>query len=82
MTEQTINIDSAGIIEFVWDDEIETLRDEGKTRIVRASHVEPTEDGRWIADMAPSGGGILGSFSTRGEALAAEREWLKQHRGL
>lgn len=80
MSEKTINIEQDGVIEFVWDDSLESLRDEGKARIVRASHVEPTEDGRWIADMI--GGPVLGSFSTRGEALAAEREWLKKHRGI
>ena len=54
--------------------------------------------GGWIADMGPSGGPVLfadgecphheiamwgfKTFPTRAEALAAEREWLRVHRGL
>lgn len=44
----------------------------------RASHVEPTADGRWTADMAPCGGLVLGPFDLRAEALAAESEWLAE----
>lgn len=79
---QTLSIESNGDIRFVWDDSLESLRDEGRTKIERASHVEPTPDGRWIADMSPVGGPVLGSFSTRGQALDAEREWLREHLGL
>jgi hypothetical protein len=45
--------------------------------IRRASHVEPTEDGRWTADMAPVGGPLLGPFPLRSEALAREQDWLR-----
>jgi hypothetical protein len=45
----------------------------------RASHVEPTKDNRWKADMDPiCGRGVrLGPFDTRVEALEAERVWVE-----
>lgn len=36
----------------------------------------------WAADMAPSNGPVLGPFTSRALALAAEREWLRTERGL
>ena len=48
----------------------------GRGLIRRASHVEPDGDGRWWADLAPSGGDRLGPFASRSAALAAERAWL------
>ena len=51
----------------------------GRLKIARGSHVEPTADGRWSADLAPVGGPVLGPFSHRSEALAAERQWLETH---
>jgi hypothetical protein len=41
--------------------------------------VEPTLDGRWTADLAPVHGPVLGPFSSRSEALTAERHWLEAH---
>jgi hypothetical protein len=49
----------------------------GRITIRRASHVEPTDDGRWTADLKPSGGPLLGPFALRSEALEAERAWLE-----
>jgi len=51
----------------------------GHPKIVRASHVEPDADGRWLADLGPVDGPVLGPFSLRSEALAAERDWLDSH---
>lgn len=48
----------------------------GRLSITRGSHVEPTGDGRWTADLAPVGGPTLGPFVWRSEALQAERQWL------
>ena len=48
----------------------------GAARTYRASHVEPDGRGGWTADLRPVGGGALGPFAKRSEALAAEREWL------
>lgn len=47
--------------------------------ISRASHVEPTVDGLWTADMGPSDGPVLGPFAKRNEALAAEVAWLREN---
>lgn len=51
----------------------------GRLSIRRGSHVEPTADGTWTADLAPVGGPLLGPFPTRSEALVAERVWLNTH---
>ena len=32
--------------------------------ITRASHVEPDQQGRWLADMSPVGGAVLGPFDS------------------
>lgn len=52
------------------------LRALGALVIRRASHVEPDEQGRWHADLAPVGGPQLGPFTRRSEALEAEEKWL------
>jgi hypothetical protein len=44
--------------------------------ISRASHVEPNESGRWLADLTPVAGPVLGPFDLRSEALEAEQAWL------
>ena len=41
--------------------------------ITRASHVEPDAEGRWLADLTPVAGPVLGPFDLRSEALAAEQ---------
>jgi hypothetical protein len=51
----------------------------GHPHITRASHVEPDEQGRWWADLAPAGGPRLGPFRLRTQALDAEQQWLNQH---
>ena len=51
----------------------------GRLAIERASRVEPDLQGRWLADLAPVGGPVLGPFNLRSEALAAEAEWLSEH---
>lgn len=77
MSEHTITINEDGWLSFIWADELAKLRDLGRTTISRASHVEPTPDGQWTADMSPiTPGVVLGPFDLRGEALAAERAYL------
>lgn len=73
-----ITIEEDGTLRAIYCDELVPLLAEGDVTIRRASHVEPTTDGKWEADMSPSGGGVLGPFVTRGEALAAEVAWLKK----
>ena len=51
----------------------------GRLRISRASHVEPDEEGRWFADLAPVSGPKLGPYPRRSDALNAEAEWLEAH---
>ena len=51
----------------------------GPLSIQRASHVEPTDDGQWTADLSPVQGPLLGPFTCRSEALQAELRWLEQH---
>ncbi len=51
----------------------------GSTRIVRAGTVEPDVDGDWYADLRMTGGPVLGPFSVRSQALAAEVAWLEAH---
>jgi len=52
----------------------------GPLSIRRASTVEPDEHGLWWADLAISGGGRMGPFRLRTEALRAEVRWLRIHK--
>ena len=70
-----IIIDPQGRGHCVYD-ELLDLAALGRLTIRRASHVEPDEQGRWMADMSPLGGPRLGPFPCRSAALDAEREWL------
>jgi len=66
---------------FIHSDEAaDVARAVGSITVRRASHVEPTPDGRWAADMSPVRLGVtLGPYDTRREALDAEREWLESN---
>ena len=66
-----------GTIEFLYEDGLRPLLELGRATITRASHVEPTPDGRWTADLSPRGGPVLGPFTLHQQALEAEREWLE-----
>ena len=68
-------IEKDGRIRGIYGEEI-ALDALGPTRITRASHVEPDHEGRWLADLAPVGGPVLGPFERRSEALDAEVAWL------
>lgn len=65
-----------GTVRCVYDEAID-LAALGTLQITRGSHVEPTTDGRWTADLSPVLGPALGPFITRSEALQAERRWLE-----
>jgi hypothetical protein len=71
-------ISKQGSVRHVYEEGID-LRPLGSPQIERGSHVEPTTEGTWTADMSPVGGPLLGPFSKRSEALAAERAWLETH---
>ena len=64
-----------GIVRAIYAEEID-LADLGSVLISRASHVEPDSQGRWIADLSPVAGPVLGPFRRRSEALGAELAWL------
>jgi hypothetical protein len=73
--EMELVVDSGGDVRCIYGEELD-LREIGKLQITRASHVDPDAAGYWWADMAPSGGPVLGPYGSRTEALGAEREWL------
>lgn len=79
-----IIIRTNGLMECLYSEAIDLARlgaDSGGARMTRASHVDPTPDGRqWIADLDPVGGPVLGPFTHRSEALAAEEAWIVSNR--
>ena len=80
LDQKTIFIDEQGDLKFIYDDELMAeLADVGQPTIRRASHVEPTTDGRWEADLSPVGGPKLGPFDFRSQALHTEAQWLEEH---
>jgi hypothetical protein len=68
----------SGNIKAIYSERID-LAQFGKLSIRRGSHVEPTENGQWTADLSPCNGPLLGPFASRSEALAAEVSWLSEH---
>lgn len=77
-----------GGIAFIHNDDLYALLKEAfpDLQTVRASHVEPTEDGSWEVDVAPLmkllGGStgdklVIGSAPRRDEALALEAAWVQ-----
>jgi hypothetical protein len=67
-----------GTVRAIYDEAID-LGVLGRTTISRASHVEPSQEGRWTADLTPVGGPVLGPYDRRGEALEAEHDWLERY---
>ena len=73
-----IVVTTSGQARMVFDDRVDA-RKLGPITIERGSHVEPTSDGRWTADLSPVDGPILGPFDKRREALDAEVTWLQSN---
>lgn len=71
-----LRVEPDGTLVSVYTEQLD-LDELGHARIERASHVEPTPDGTWTADLAPVGGPVLGPYAKRSEALAAEVTWLE-----
>ena len=71
-------IQAGGLVRCVYSEELD-LHTLGKLSVRRGSHVEPTADGRWTADLAPVGGPVLGPFACRSQALEAELAWLSTY---
>ena len=68
--------DTNGSVSCLYSDALE-LGQIGRLTISRGSHVEPTPDGQWTADMSPVCGPVLGPYRSRRDALAAEVNWLE-----
>jgi hypothetical protein len=71
-----IIIDTHGTARCIYTEDID-LAAIGSPTITRASHVEPDQQGRWLADLGPVGGGVLGPYEIRSQALTAEQAWLE-----
>ena len=71
-------IQAGGLVRCVYGEELD-LHTLGKVSVSRGSHVEPTVDGQWTADLAPVGGPLLGPFGCRSQALEAELAWLNTY---
>lgn len=67
-----------GMIRCVYAEAL-PLAELGPLTIRRGSHVEPTTEGEWTADLSPVGGPLLGPFALRTDALRAEADWLLTH---
>ena len=78
MTSLDVVIEANGNLRMIYDESLD-LPSIGSVTIRRGSHVEPAANGQWTADLSPVNGPTLGPFAKRGEALAAEVEWLRQH---
>lgn len=75
--EMQVRIGSDGAVSAVHaDDLVPVLAAVGVCSVRRASNVEPTPDGRWLAEIVD--GPRLGPFSRRDEAIAAEVAWLRE----
>lgn len=72
-----IRFNPDGSCVFIYEDE-HPLLTLGRPSTRRASHVEPTEDCRWQADMGPVGGPVLDEAETKKEALHLEVRWLER----
>lgn len=71
-------IEPSGDVRCIYGEAL-SLQTLGAVTITRGSHVEPTDQGEWTADLSPVAGPLLGPFATRSEALAAEYAWLEQN---
>ena len=76
--ERALVVAPSGAVQTLYDERLD-LTALGPLTIERASHVEPTPDGCWTADLSPVGGPVLGPFPLRSEALAAEVDWIQSH---
>ncbi len=71
-------VEPNGSVRCVYGENID-LHALGNVAITRGSHVEPDQQGRWFADLAPVDGPKLGPFDLRTAALDAEVAWLQAH---
>ena len=79
--EKVLEVDTEGIVRFVWDDSLAEMMREGTGKIERASYIEPDGAG-WFVDLSPVGGPVRRGFSLRCEAIAFELDWIRKNLGL
>jgi len=78
--ERILKINCEAEVSAIYGDDLAGLIEQAETvSITRASHVEPTTEGQWTADLSPVGGPVLGPFALRQTALDEEVAWLKQN---
>jgi hypothetical protein len=77
-TAMQLVVEPGGVVRCIYAEVID-LATLGSPAISRASHIEPDQQGRWLADMSPVSGPLLGPFPNRSEALAAEHTWLESN---
>ena len=75
--QKAVVVDRDGTLQTLYD-ELLDLTAFGLPHIERASHVEPTSEGVWTADLSPVGGPTLGPYLRRSQALAAEVSWIDE----
>lgn len=73
-----IVVSRQGELRMIYDESLD-LQQLGHVHIERGSHVEPTMNGQWTADLSPVSGPVLGPFAFRSEAIEAEIDWLRCH---
>ena len=71
-------IQTDGNVRMIYDETIDP-HSIGTPNISRGSHVEPIDEGLWIADLSPMNGPVLGPFDLRSKALEVELDWLRHH---
>ena len=71
-------IEAGGRVRCIYAEDVDLLA-LGQPSITRASHVEPDDTGRWIADLTPVKGPKLGPFEKRTDALKAEVQFLRDN---
>jgi len=80
-----ITVKPDGTIQFIHDDRLRGLLQQGVASLRRVSHVEPGDPTKgqnpleWYTEMLAGGGRVLGPFETRQGALDAEVEWVNTH---
>jgi hypothetical protein len=73
-----IIITPGGVVRCIYSEAL-NLAALGSLTISRAGHVEPDQQGGWLADLSPVKGPVLGPFPARSDAPAAEQAWLEVH---
>lgn len=76
MPKTLVKISKTGEVSYIYTDELVGLLSQGEASIRRVSHVEPTTDGQWTAQMED--GTLLGPYKLRSTALVEEVKYLEE----